>query len=1012
MLLTGGVSAAQWQVRYAHVRDQRPEWTAAGRIPAWKITQRNGEVTWQDDANGDCRGRLLFARPLDTAAAKSTVVAVEVTLEYRTSCELSEPHMKRSGSMDVAVIPRADWQAFATTPEQARILDDTADTTAGASCRVKSQGDDVIEWTKQATLRIGLPGSLRKRGDLMLVVSWAAYHFGTAEEGGFRNVESKLVTEQMQRWEFWHALDLACPDLAAVKAAVDARDHAAATAALAAHFRSRTTPVVANPVGAATSAGARKRADETVAHTYRLVGCPPYTFEGDIVWNADPFNYNQWPVALNRHSEWRTLAAVHLGTGEAKYAREWEAQLLHWVEAMPTFIAPRWVEGPYNAPGKTSLSLDAGIRMGQNWFPTFEHFRTVPEISDRALVVFAQSCLRHARYLMKPENFREGSNWGAMESNGLYHIGAMLPEFRDAALWRETAAARQFAELRNQVYPDGAQKELAPGYHGVSLRSFLGVLRLAKRNGCALPDGYVERLERMFEYYVRIAMPNRRVPDINDSGSGHIGGIMRQGAELFPQRRDFTWAGSNGAEGAPPDYDCIVMPYAGWVCMRSDWSAEANYLLFDAGPFGTGHQHEDKLGIVIHAFGRPLLAECGKYAYDTSRWRRYCLSTRGHNTVRVDGMDQNCRGVRAEYEVSQPNTYGFINNGNYCYARDTYAVGYGPGRDRNVTHRRRVLFVKPAFWIVVDDFAAVDGKEHAAEAQFLLDADSAETDADTLAAAGVGGGRGRLAVVPLNTNGLALRVAQGETEPEVRGFLPEGFEKLRPAPALLYTRRFTDTATVAYALVPFEGDRIPARVTGNTLHVRDSAYTVDITPARLSVAGPDHTFHTDGAAWNNVASWVYQLCDYTDDRLDEIAGASFDLAVIDLSRDGGSDFFTAAEIAAVRNSGKIVPQNCPELYTWSYWNPKPNRKYINAIDGLGLESVFYMAHDRPANKRWCKENRDNALAIKEAGKLVLGVDYAREPNTIAEAYRKQKALGFVPYVAEEALDRIQAVRGE
>jgi cysteinyl-tRNA synthetase len=101
---------------------------------------------------------------------------------------------------------------------------------------------------------------------------------------------------------------------------------------------------------------------------------------------------------------------------------------------------------------------------------------------------------------------------------------------------------------------------------------------------------------------------------------------------------------------------------------------------------------------------------------------------------------------------------------------------------------------------------------------------------------------------------------------------------------------------------------------------------------------------------------------------------------------------------------KIVPQNSPELYTWAYWEPKPNEEYIRAIDGLGIEDVFYLAHDKPAKMKWCEENRQNALAIKRAGKLVLGVDYAKTPACIADAYAKERALGFVPYVSVVSLD--------
>ena len=55
-------------------------------------------------------------------------------------------------------------------------------------------------------------------------------------------------------------------------------------------------------------------------------------------------------------------------------------------------------------------------------------------------------------------------------------------------------------------------------------------------------------------------------------------------------------------------------------------------------------------------------------------------------------------------------------------------------------------------------------------------------------------------------------------------------------------------------------------------------------------------------------------------------------------------------------------------------------------------------------KVWCKENRDNALAIKKAGKLVLGVDYAKKPKSIVDAYKTQRQIGSVPYVSVEELD--------
>ena len=38
------------------------------------------------------------------------------------------------------------------------------------------------------------------------------------------------------------------------------------------------------------------------------------------------------------------------------------------------------------------------------------------------------------------------------------------------------------------------------------------------------------------------------------------------------------------------------------------------------------------------------------------------------------------------------------------------------------------------------------------------------------------------------------------------------------------------------------------------------------------------------------------------------------------------------------------------------------------------------------------------------GKLILGVEYAKNPKSIADAYKKQREIGFVPYVSVEKLN--------
>lgn len=55
-----------------------------------------------------------------------------------------------------------------------------------------------------------------------------------------------------------------------------------------------------------------------------------------------------------------------------------------------------------------------------------------------------------------------------------------------------------------------------------------------------------------------------------------------------------------------------------------------------------------------------------------------------------------------------------------------------------------------------------------------------------------------------------------------------------------------------------------------------------------------------------IADFVYQLTNYPDGQLDELSKAPQDLAVIDLSSDGGEHYFTLEEIATLKKSGKKV----------------------------------------------------------------------------------------------------------
>ncbi len=795
-----------WEVRYAHLVDQTEEWTALGRVPGWEVTIGEGEapeIGIGGDEEGSFRGIVLVGRRWTVPEDRRARVAA--TLEYQTFCTMSEAPYERSGDMKLAALTPERWEQFAEEPAQAEIWNTGSERDGVLMLTtVHPNGQDVTEWEEWQTPDI-MSGLRARAGEkVVLAIVWSAYHF-QEEWAKVRDFELTVTGSEETEREFLEAINPEYPGLEAFGEAMRAGDVAAAKLAFVEHMRTRAEP--AGPVLVTeASAGVIARADEVLENIFRSASCPPTKIDWPIQWNEDPHNYDQWAIHLNRHNDWVTLGRAYAATGDEKYAEKFVALLNSWVDAMPVHIGARYVQGPYFEPGRAHLTLDGGIRMAHTWWPAYYYFRDSPSFDAESQLRMMRSFYDHGIYLMNPDYFRVESNWGAMEANGLIHVAAMLPEMRDAPVWLATARERLVALLKAQVYQDGAQMELAPGYHGVTLSNLLGAAEVAERTGTELPSELISGLEKMFEYYAAIAMPNGRTPNVNDSGYGSVAGYLRRGLALFPERAQFEYASSQGASGEAPAYESTELPWAGWNVMRTGWAPEDRYLFFETGPFGSGHQHEDKLGIIAHVAGQTVLPEAGVYSYDRSEWRKYVLGTRAHNTVMVDGLEQNRRAVPETRVATEAGDARWFSDDEFDFAQGVYDDGYGPENAVKVSHERQVLFVKPDYWIVCDLMTPADDAEHSYEAIFHLDGENAEVDEAT-GAVTVSFAGGEFRVVPVGEVRPEVEIVQGQTEPNVQGWLPTGrHNELRPIPTAVFRWSASGASAVAFALVPREAD--------------------------------------------------------------------------------------------------------------------------------------------------------------------------------------------------------------
>jgi len=416
--------------------------------------------------------------------------------------------------------------------------------------------------------------------------------------------------------------------------------------------------------------------------------------------------------------------------------------------------------------------------MARSWPDAFESLCRSPEVSDEVIVDFVKSCLEHGRHL-RAHHHRGANNHQVIELHGLFTLACFLPEFSEAREWRSYVIGRLPGIAARVFGPDGFTRELSSSYHKLSLLSYVGVIEVATESGFLeeIPDPFRRQVERAFDACLGLVAPDGKLPPVNDSSRPGGREILRRGLGLYPERRDFRFVVSGGKEGDPPDRVSCFLPYAGYAALRSGFGENDNLLVFDVGPLGSHHQHQDKLNVLVWSHGRELLYDGGGGSYESSRFRRYAIDTYSHNTVLVDGLAQRRRLSKRMRESSKPIRARFSTSARSDFVCGTYKDPYGKGDplprkrvgEKVARHHRRVLFVKPDVFLVVDDLEPRDLRRHGYQARWHLKSVDAIEDPRTRSVITRDVGQPNLAIVPLRTRSMEVRVASGELDPEILG---------------------------------------------------------------------------------------------------------------------------------------------------------------------------------------------------------------------------------------------------
>jgi len=349
-----------------------------------------------------------------------------------------------------------------------------------------------------------------------------------------------------------------------------------------------------------------------------------------------------WPI------QWEQEGLPKLWSYNLHYF-EW-LWALSFEEAVP--FVKQWIAFANTHP--SSIAWDAypiSLRL-QNWVGFFWHkHRDKLEDHEDFLQELWTSFAQQAESLTQQLETHLLGNHLLENAVTLSLIGSAF-KGKYANQWLKLGKKWLKAELDEQILPDGMHFELSPMYHQrvlylVQLLAQFGDREITRKANQLLPQ--------MRKALSKLCHPDGEIALFNDSAM-----------DIYPPPSQLL------GEHFQTDRGAWSLEHAGYYGFRSE---DRSYIVCDAGRIGPdyipGHAHGDIFSFELTLQGHRVLVDSGIYDYQPGKMRKYCRSTRAHNTIEINAQDQ-CefwdvfRVARRGYPHQvrfQPSQQGFVLEG-------------------------------------------------------------------------------------------------------------------------------------------------------------------------------------------------------------------------------------------------------------------------------------------------------------------------------------------------------------
>lgn len=439
-------------------------------------------------------------------------------------------------------------------------------------------------------------------------------------------------------------------------------------------------------------------------------------FRDGIDWLRQPEKDVEFIYQMNRHRYWICLGQAYALTGEESYVTAFVSQMMDWIIKNP--LAEELKK-------KTWRRIEAGIR-AENWLKAIGYMLNSPQITARVWEAFEKALLLHGQYLSEDGgSFSVRSNWGIMESSGLFAIGKVMENSTENNVrqmgqsFSLLAMKRLEKQLLVQVMDDGVHWEQSPMYHNEVLHCCLEVLRLADRCGHPVSEDTKDRIKSM-AYADRFwQKPDGTQPAGGDSDCTDMRDILTAAAWQFRDSMlksgafstlDYESAWDYGTaagtdyemlEAKEPEEKFICLKDSGNWFLRSGWDRRGDYFHVKCGGLGGGHGHFDKLHIDLIVNGEELLTDSGRYTYVNGEERYRFKYAAAHNTAMAESREySHCLDAWSVSGLNPAVNGGYKRKGNFTFIQ----CGHTGYMEQGLFINRKILAAGTKLYVINDEF--------------------------------------------------------------------------------------------------------------------------------------------------------------------------------------------------------------------------------------------------------------------------------------------------------------------